>query len=962
MSDAEFLTALAACLVAMAVIDPLIEGETVVVHNANELLAASISEQAASKSITTCFVAEALLDSCISLAPYMTQSEVAEALPENPACFVGLSNHAVAKAEVEATILSVLPAHCRKETASSLYSAIGVQDSSSTAAFSAQWLQRACSWMSKAPGTVPAVLVGVNDLIQGAGVNDPTAVVDWTQSESHSVHLNRLDSAAFFKQDKTYWMCGLSGALGVSLCDWMIERGARYLVLTSRNPNISPDWIAAHRVKGVYVTIVPCDVTDAKALRAAHEHIVATLPPIIGVLNGAMVLRDVSIANMSFEQMSDVFRPKVYGSINLDAIFHDTPLDFFILFSSINCVIGNLGQANYSAVNTFMCSLAAQRRARGLAATALNVGAIIGAGYTERESSKALDLTVSKMALMHLSEQDYHQLFTEGIDAGQPDSGDGAELTTGLLDIPADDGANAPRWQHNPTFSHFLVHQVEQVGEAGNEAVMSVKDQVAACKNAKDILVLVKRTLAAQLRNVLQMTSADDDLMAARSSDIGLDSLISVDIRSWILKNFEVRVPVLKIMGNDTMADIAELVVEQVPSTLLGGSDAPIAVAEPVAKPAPAPAIVVMLKGSESNSASTSTVGDSYDESVAPTRAVSPIVLTRATTPDSAVSPERKPKRAGDINWDTEIVLPKAALIPRALVPASPPRRVVLTGVSGLLARQMLEQLLLNKSVDEIICIATRRLDERLASRDLPRDARISYFAGDLEQPRLGLSVKKASAIFSRADVVIHNAADTSHLKFYPAIRAANTGSTRELISLCMNREIPVHYLSTLIIFHPADGSHGYVAAKWASERLLEEYSAQHGAKTWIHRPSTIMRSGKDATNAAAQIDWMNALVSYMNQMKAVPTHSGRSVFKKTVASDALVSYVHQVGTMSPPLSHLKEFVQGQTSAADVQVLPVAQWGEKAVNSGLHPGIAALIESMDDPGQPHYPRKLKAAE
>ena len=71
-----------------------------------------------------------------------------------------------------------------------------------------------------------------------------------------------------------------------------------------------------------------------------------------------------------------------------------------------------------------------------MAGTALNVGAIIGAGYMERESSKALDLTVSKMALMHLSEQDYHQLFAEGIDAGQPDSEDEAELTTGLLDIP----------------------------------------------------------------------------------------------------------------------------------------------------------------------------------------------------------------------------------------------------------------------------------------------------------------------------------------------------------------------------------------------------------------------------------------------------------------------------------------------------------------------------------------------
>jgi hypothetical protein len=91
-------------------------------------------------------------------------------------------------------------------------------------------------------------------------------------------------------------------------------------------------------------------------LRAAHQKICETLPPIIGVLNGAMVLRDISIQNMSFEHMSDVFRPKVYGSIHLDRIFQNEKLDFFILFSSINCVIGNLGQANYAAANTFMCS------------------------------------------------------------------------------------------------------------------------------------------------------------------------------------------------------------------------------------------------------------------------------------------------------------------------------------------------------------------------------------------------------------------------------------------------------------------------------------------------------------------------------------------------------------------------------------------------------------------------------
>lgn len=111
----------------------------------------------------------------------------------------------------------------------------------------------------------------------------------------------------------------------------------------------------------------------------------------------------------------------------------------------------------------------------------------------ERESSRALDLTVSKMALMHLSEQDYHQLFAKGIDAGRPDSGDEAELTTGLLDIPAANTENAPKWHSNPLFSEFIVHQVEKNGaDSGSEVVTSVQDQLSACRSASDVLAVVK--------------------------------------------------------------------------------------------------------------------------------------------------------------------------------------------------------------------------------------------------------------------------------------------------------------------------------------------------------------------------------------------------------------------------------------------------------------------------------------
>jgi hypothetical protein len=209
-----------------------------------------------------------------------------------------------------------------------------------------------------------------------------------------------------------------------------------------------------------------------------------------------MVLRDISIRNMSFEQMDDVMRPKVLGSIHLDRIFHKEPLEFFVLFSSMNCVLGNPGQANYAAANMFTCALAAQRRKRGLAATALNIGAIIGAGYLEREFTDGkLDRNVTKAGLMPLSEVDFHQLFVEGIEAGHPDSPDGPELCTGLAEIQLSE-PDPPKWAGDPKFAHFIVHESENGTEEDKRIdVASILDQLQICKSRNDVAVVVKRKL-----------------------------------------------------------------------------------------------------------------------------------------------------------------------------------------------------------------------------------------------------------------------------------------------------------------------------------------------------------------------------------------------------------------------------------------------------------------------------------
>lgn len=233
-------------------------------------------------------------------------------------------------------------------------------------------------------------------------------------------------------------------------------------------------------------------MTKESEVIAVHKTIQSSLPPLVGVINGAMVLRDVSIRNMSFEQLTQVLEPKVSGSMFLDRIFYNTDLDFFVMISSINCIIGSWGQANYAAANMFMCGLAAQRRKRGLRAATVNVGAIIGAGYMERESRRSLDAIVQKLHMMRLSEEDWHQAVGEAINASRLHSGNGPELTTGLSDV-AFDVVNTPAWFTNPRYSEFIIYPKPGSGDTYNStAPASLQNLIQGCSTYEDLYAVAR--------------------------------------------------------------------------------------------------------------------------------------------------------------------------------------------------------------------------------------------------------------------------------------------------------------------------------------------------------------------------------------------------------------------------------------------------------------------------------------
>ncbi|KAJ5559613.1 Nonribosomal peptide synthetase [Penicillium frequentans] len=141
------------------------------------------------------------------------------------------------------------------------------------------------------------------------------------------------------------------------------------------------------------------------------------MPPIGGVMNGAMLLQDKLSSSMDIEDWNMAVKPKIDGSVNLDKCFStDRSLEFFIMLSSLASVIGNSGQSNYNIGNMYCCSLAGNRRKRGLAASVIDIGKIVGIGYVSRNHKAQISLRSHKF--QPISEPLIHHMFAEEVISG----------------------------------------------------------------------------------------------------------------------------------------------------------------------------------------------------------------------------------------------------------------------------------------------------------------------------------------------------------------------------------------------------------------------------------------------------------------------------------------------------------------------------------------------------------------
>ncbi|PYH71698.1 putative polyketide synthase [Aspergillus vadensis CBS 113365] len=385
-----------------------------------------------------------------------------------------------------------------------------------------------------------------------------------------------LQRGDLFRPDRTYWLAGLAGDTGRSLADFMVAHNARNVVLSSRNPIVDEDWVQWHKTRGATVKYFAGDITSFESMRQIRDTIKDSMPPIGGVANGAMVLRDSSFMNMSFDDFQAVLGPKVLGTVNLDRLFSNPkhPLDWFIGFSSVAATVGNPGQSAYTAGNSFIKGLVDWRRKQGLAGSVIDITRLVGLGFIERESHGRLtkeyqERLTTRSGVIAMSENDLHQLFAEAILSGRPSLGRNPEIITGLSPITVEQSKDA-YWKTNARLS-LLIREVghgeTQGGEKGN--AVPLRQLLEAATTIQDAAKVLSCAFKGKLQALKFVSDSDSLYDTTPLVDMGVDSLVAVEVRSWFLKELAVDVPVMKILGGASIVDLVEVVVQKLPQELL---------------------------------------------------------------------------------------------------------------------------------------------------------------------------------------------------------------------------------------------------------------------------------------------------------------------------------------------------------------------------------------------------------
>ncbi|KAF2646001.1 equisetin synthetase [Massarina eburnea CBS 473.64] len=563
-----------AYLVAKQIASLVPHGGIVLVHECDKLLKDALSHESAAAGIKTTFTTSQPGKHSSDwkfLHPALPVRILQQNIPSDVAVFVDFSTGSA----VTQAVTKMLPSYCTVVNGAKFIGNETVIRTGASFGDAALLLEQA--WKSATSSRISLgspESVSLADISKHIPTEEPFTVVDWTVP-TVPVRVRPVDENSIFASDKTYLLVGLSGEVGQSLAAWMVKHGARYVVLSSRKPVVDPDFIDSLEKKGANIRAMSLDITSRDSLNKCLKEISRSMPAVAGIANGALTVADMRFDQMQLDDMNKVLAARVHGSTLLDDVFHDTPLDFFIMFSSLTTYLGNMGQSNYAASNMYMSALAQQRRRRGFAASVIELSSLMGIGHVRRND--ALDAAYFRgLGATNVSETDLHTMFAEAISVGKPGSSENLEIITGMSPLYHDELDNLKAdYRRDLKLSQIVLARPGGQVSEDSSATVSVKVQLKAAKSVAQVARLLLDSFTKRVKKVLQIPS--DQVVHENETLVerGVDSLVALEIRSWFVRELDVDMPVLMILGGNSIGDLIKECMKKIKVALVDISTLP---------------------------------------------------------------------------------------------------------------------------------------------------------------------------------------------------------------------------------------------------------------------------------------------------------------------------------------------------------------------------------------------------
>ena len=368
----------------------------------------------------------------------------------------------------------------------------------------------------------------------------------------------------------TYLVTGGLGALGLEVAAWLAShRGAHTLVLVSRKGIRAVNAKNAKRqlgVLGAKVSIVKADVTNEADVRKLMVRLGRMTPPLAGIYHSAGVLADGLIDQMDWFKFRQAIAPKLDAAWFLHHYSRELNLDEFVLFSSVLSLIGSAGQTNYTTGNACLDGLAAHRRSLGLPALSINWGPWSGngmAGTLGEQGEAGWRARGMHFISPELGRTAFDVLFESDLD----------NVSVAVIEWAA-------FLRQFPTAPPLYVEVQGGAAGAGLNTEIEELRSILASGDADMRRSAIIAFLCERAMVILGLAQPADPERPLR--ELGLDSLMAIDLINYLDAAVGVRIPTIKLIKGPS---IAQLVGEVWPEIAeIEGTDAvPMVAAEPIA-------------------------------------------------------------------------------------------------------------------------------------------------------------------------------------------------------------------------------------------------------------------------------------------------------------------------------------------------------------------------------------------